>query len=261
MQTERVQAFILSTCDYADSDRIVSLFTLEHGRIKAFARGARNSRKRFGAGLEPFARVEAHLRIKQGLSGLQEAEIRNIYPRIRGDLVKIAHSLYACELVEAMLPEGHPLPRLFRLLSAYLDRLEVSAARESERRFFEINLLNIIGYRPALESCSRCGAPFGEQGCLWQCDGELACRACESAGRLLTAATLETLRACLRTGTFGLVSFQSEALAQGRELLDNAIAAHSGRRLKSLEFLRQVQQESEQSYATSDRETGGTYEK
>jgi DNA repair protein RecO (recombination protein O) len=161
-----------------------------------------------------------------------------------------------------MIPEGHPLPRLFRLLTAYLDRMEVSEACESERRFFEINLLNILGYRPSLESCSRCGTPFGEQGCLQQADGELVCRACESAGSLLTAATLDTLRACLRTGTFGLVSFQTEALVQSRGLLDNVIAGHSGRRLKSLEFLRQVQQqENTQSYTPSGMEAGGTYEK
>jgi len=243
MHAEKLQAFIISTIDYADSDRIVSLFTLEHGRIKAFARGARNSRKRFGASLEPFARVEALVTVKEGLSGLQQAEIRNIYPRIRGDLASIAHALYACELAESMIPEGHPLPRLFRLMSAYLDRLEAGTACEGERRFFEINLLNILGYRPSLDSCSRCGIPFGGQGGLLQGDGELACRACVSSGRLLAPATLETLRACLRTGTFGLVSFQPEALAQGGDLLDCAIAAHAGRRLKSLEFLRQIQRE------------------
>src|SRR5512140_1757045 len=110
MHSDKIQAFVLSTIDYGDSDRIVSLFTLEHGRIRAFARGARKSRKRFGAALETFARIEAQVRVKDGLSGIQQADIQNIYPRIRGDLAGIAHSLYACELVEAMTPEGHPLP-------------------------------------------------------------------------------------------------------------------------------------------------------
>ena len=84
MLTENLQAFVLSTLDYGDSDRIVSLFSLEHGRIKGFARGARNSRKRFGAALESFARIEAQIRVKDGLSGLKQAEIINIYPEIVG---------------------------------------------------------------------------------------------------------------------------------------------------------------------------------
>lgn len=243
MHTENLQAFVLSTVDYGDSDRIASLFTLEHGRLKGFARGARNSRKRFGAALENFARIEAQVRIKPGLSGLLQAGIRSVFPQIRGDLAKIAHALYACELVDAMTPEGHPLPRLFRLLSVYLERLESSPASESDRRFFEINLLNILGYRPSLESCSRCGSRFDEQGALQQEDGEPACRACVAGGRPISPVTLKLLAACLGTGTFGLIPFPGESPAQAGSLLDAAIAAHAGRRLKSLEFLRTMQQE------------------
>ena len=240
MLSEKLQAFVLSSLDYGDSDRIASLFTLEHGRLKAFARGARKSRKRFGPALEPFARIDAQARVKEGLSSLQQADIVCIYPAIRADLERIAHALYACELVDAITPEGHPLPRLYRLLAAYLDRLETETAVEADRRFFEINLLNILGYRPALETCSRCDSPFGEAGARLQDGGEQVCRSCCTAGRALSPATLKTLSACLRTGTFGLVSFPAASLQQAGYLLDGAISAHTGRRLKSLEFLEQV---------------------
>ncbi len=246
MHPEKLQAYVLSTLDYGDSDRIVALFTLEHGRIKAFARRARNSRRRFGAALEIFARIEAHVEIKQGgLSGLRQAEIDCIYPGIRGDLGRIAHALYACELVDAMTPEGHPLPRLFRLLAAYLDRLEAYPASEQERRFFEINLLNILGYRPSLEACSRCGTPFDDRGALLLDDGELVCRACTGHGREMTQVTLGRMLACLKTGTFGLIHFPDEAQAQTGSALDRALAFHAGHRLKSLEFLRQISNENQ----------------
>ena len=241
MHAEKLQAIVISTIDYGDSDRIASLFSLEHGRIKAFARGARTSRKRFGAALEAFARIEAQVRVKEGLAGLQQAEIVTIYPRIRGDLSAIAHALYACEVVEAMTPEGHPLPRLYRLLAAYLDRLETeTAADDSDRRFFEINLLNILGYRPSLESCPRCDTPFGAAGALLQENGEPVCRACAPAGRPLHPSALKALGACMSTGTFGKIVFPPDLLTEGGALLDRAIATHAGRRLKSLEFLGQV---------------------
>ncbi|OGR30285.1 MAG: DNA repair protein RecO [Desulfuromonadales bacterium GWD2_54_10] len=240
MRTEKLQAFVLSTLDYGDSDRIVSLFTLEHGRIKAFARGAKKSRKRFGAALETFARIEAQVRVKDGLSGIQQAEIHSIYPRVRADLAGIAHALYACELVEVITPEGHPLPRLYRLLAAYLDRLETGPAVESDRRFFEINLLNILGYRPSLDSCSRCDIPFAESGALLQENNELICRACTTGGQALASASLRILLACLGTGKFGQIILPPEICAEVGSLLDNAVAAHADRRLKSLEFLRQV---------------------
>jgi DNA repair protein RecO (recombination protein O) len=240
MHVEKLQAIVLSTIDYGDSDRIVSLFSLEHGRIKAFARGARTSRKRFGAALEAFARIEAQVRVKEGLAGLQQAEIVSIYPGIRGDLSAIAYALYACEAVEALTPEGHPLPRLYRLLAAYLDRLETEPAAAADRRFFEINLLNVLGYRPSLVSCSRCNTPFGAAGALLQESGEPVCRACAATGRPLHPSTLKALNACMATGTFGKVVFPPDLLAEGGGLLDRSIATHAGRGLKSLEFLGQV---------------------
>ena len=240
MHAEKLRAIVLSTTDYSDRDRIVSLFSLEHGRIKAFARGARNSRKRFGAALEAFARIEAQVRVKEGLAGLQQAELVSIYPRIRGDLSAIVHALYACEVVEAMTPEGHPLPRLYRLLAAYLDRLETEPAAAADRRFFEINLLNILGYRPSLESCSRCNAPFGVVGALLQESGEPVCRTCAATGRPLQTSTLKALNACMATGVFGKIIFPPDLLTEGGVLLDRSIATHAGRRLRSLEFLGQV---------------------
>ena len=240
MHAEKLQAIVLSTIDYGDRDRIASLFSLEHGRIKAFARGARNSRKRFGAALEAFARIEAQVRVKEGLAGLQQAELISIYPNIRGDLSAIAHALYACEVVDAMTPEGHPLPRLYRLLTAYLDRLETEPAAAADRRFFEINLLNILGYRPSLLSCSRCNAPFDATGALLQESGEPMCRACAATGKPLHPSTLKALNACMATGAFGKIAFPPDLLAEGGVLLDRSISTHAGRRLKSLEFLEQV---------------------
>ena len=241
MLVEKLQAIVLSTIDYGDSDRIASLFTLEHGRIRTFARGARKSRKRFGAALETFARIEIQARLKEeGLSTLQQADIISVHPGIRGDLPRIAQALYACELVEAMTPEGHPLPRLYRLLTAWLDYLETEAAREDDRRFFEINLLNILGYRPPMENCSRCEALFGNAGAFLQHGGEPVCPACATSGRPLAAETLKALLTCLGTGRFGVIIFPAESLVQAGELLDDAIFAHAGRQIKSLEFLRQI---------------------
>ena len=240
MHPEKLQAFVLSSLDYGESDRILSLFTLEYGRFRAFARRARNSRRRFGAAMETFARVEVEAGIKEGLSSLRQADVLNVFPRIRSDLSKIAHALYACELVEALAPEGQPLPRLFRLLSAYLERLEAASASEPERRFFEINLLNVLGYRPALDGCARCGSPFAGGGALLRDDGEVCCRLCGVTGRPLETDVLRRLLACLGTGTFGLIAFPGDTLEQAGVLIDQVLAGHAGRRLKSLEFLRQL---------------------
>ena len=240
MHLETLQAFVLSNSDYGESDRIVSLFTLEHGRLKGFARGARNSRKRFGPALETFARIHLQLNHKEGLCSLRSADVITLYPGIRGVLSAIAHGLYACELVECLTPEGQPLPRLYRLLAAYLERLDSGQSDDADRRFFEINLLNILGYRPSLEGCSRCGSDFGDRGALMQEGGELVCRFCAATGRQMSSTSLQRLGSCLATSRFGQLTFDEEALETAGILLDESLATHAARKLKSLEFLQQI---------------------
>lgn len=240
MKLEKLQAIVLSSTDYGDSDRIAALFTLERGRLSGFARGARNSRKRFGPALETFARIDVQLAHKEGLSSLKQADVVSVYQGIRGKLGCIAHALYACELVECLTPEGQPLPRLYRLLATYLERLDSGHEGDMDRRLFEVNLLNILGYRPSLESCSRCGSGFTGSGALVQQDGELVCRFCAATGRHISEQVLRGLCACLSTGRFGGVALGGDDLLQAGILLDEALEAHSGRKLKTLEFLRQT---------------------
>ena len=239
MHIQKLQAFVLSGSDYGESDRIVSLLTLEHGRLKGFARGARNSRKRFGPALEPFARIDLQLSFKEGLSALRSADVITLYSGIRGELGAIAHALYACEVVESLTPEGQPLPRLYRLLAAYLEHLDSAGSNDADRRFFEVNLLNILGYRPSLEGCSRCGAGYDERGALLQQDGELVCRFCAAGGRKMSSDSLRWLDSCLATGRFGYVIPDAAALQLAGHLLDESLTTHSVRKFKSLEFLLQ----------------------
>jgi DNA repair protein RecO (recombination protein O) len=203
MLTEKLHAIILSTNNYGDSDRIASLFTLEHGHIRGFAKSARASKKRFGGLLEPAHRLELVLSLKEdGLSRIERIEQTTCHLQLHQQLESLALALYACELVELLTPEGHPLPRLFRLLSALLDHLDQVTAKASDRCFFEINLLNILGYRP-----------------------------------LLHETVLKPLGDCLKTGSFGKICFSDNELTAAVQLLDREITGHCPRPLKSRIFL------------------------
>lgn len=203
MTPEHCQAIILSTHNYGDSDRIVSLFTLEYGHIRGFAKSARASRKRFGGLLETANRLELTLTLKEdGLSRIERVELAICYLKLRQQLESLALALYACELVEVLTPEGHPFPRLFRLLCALLEHLDQAVGSVSDRRFFEINLLNILGYRP-----------------------------------LLDEPLLKPLADCLKTGTFNKASFSANELSAAGRLLDREINGHCPRPLKSRSFL------------------------
>lgn len=242
MEPSRCAAIVLAAMDYRENDRIVTLFTLQHGKVRGVARGAKKSVRRFGGALEPFARLSVELVVREGLSAVRSADIVTVFPGIRADLSGIGHAGYAMELADRLLPDGAPLPRLFRLLAAYLEHLDGSAATPSDRRFFEANLLNILGYRVSLHHCATCGVelPAGAVRRIGA-GGSVLCPGCGRLGATLDPETVRLVDHCMKTGRFGAVAFPPTSLHEAGLLLDGAIAAHLSRPLNSLAFLRQVE--------------------
>jgi DNA repair protein RecO (recombination protein O) len=241
MESSRCEGIILGLSDYGEADRLVTLFTLEHGKLKGLAKGAKRSFRRFGGILEPFARIQAQVVIRGGLSRLLGADAATIYPRIREDLQKIAHAGYASEAVDLLLPEGLANARMFRLLAAYLEHLDASPSSLSDRRFFEMNLLNILGYCPALEQCASCGSGLaGLPERFAGGAGGLLCGRCGRGNRTVSLGTVNLLKESLRTGRFGAVNFLPAQLVEAGYILDPAIASQVSRPFKSLAFLREM---------------------
>lgn len=209
MRKAEAEAIILRLTDYGEADRIVSLFTLEQGKVQGIARGAKRSRKRFAGALDPFAHLKLQLQLGGSLATLLSADIVDIFPGIRGDLAKIGTAAYACELVERLTPDEEPNPRLFRLLYCYLQRLDTAPLSPSDRRFFAVNLLKILGYQPELEV------------------------------RGVSRETAHLLAKAMQTGRFGVIVFPDHLLREADLLLNPAIDLHLDRELKSLAFLKE----------------------
>lgn len=209
MQMAEAEAIVLRLTDYGEGDRIVTFFSLERGKLQGVARGAKRSKKRFAGALEPFAHLKLQMHTGPSLPTLSSADIVSVFPGIRGDLTRIGCAAYACELVERLTPEEEASPRLFRLLYCYLERLDQAPAFPSDRRFFAVNLLKIMGYQPDLQV------------------------------RGISPETARLLDLAMRTGRFGAVVFPEPLLREADLLLNPAIDLHLDRELKSLAFLKE----------------------
>lgn len=240
MQTVECDAIVLASMDYGEADRIVTLFTREFGKIRGLARNGKKSVKRFGPAFELFARIRLRLVMKEGLCALSNTDIITVFPRIRADLAKIGYAGYACELVDRYSPEAQHNPRLFRLLFAYLEYLDAFPPRADDRRFFEVNLLNIVGYRLSLDRCGRCGESALPAGTDRGTTVKPVCGVCGRALLPVGTDTLTILKKAMETGRFGVLRFSPASLQEAGEILDAAIAEHVNRPLTSLQFLRDV---------------------
>src|SRR5207248_6376811 len=208
---------------YGEADAVVHLLVRGRGRISAFARGARSSRKRFGGALEPFQRVEALVAEREGqeLWALREARVVEAHPRLRDDLHRIAHAGYAAELVHELTRAGQPADALFALLEEFLTRLEAGAASSARLRGLELLALEAAGFAPELAACARCGAdvPAGRAGFDPDAGGVL-CSNCTGAVRTATPLALtHGARAALlqlRSGGLGAAEAPRSADGSGR---------------------------------------------
>lgn len=152
---------VLRTTAVGESDLVVQLFTREHGRVSAIARGARRSRRRFGGGLEPLVLLSIELgRRKRGadLWSLDAIEARDDHRALASDPIVLGHAAYGLELVRELAPPEVPEPALL-VLVLDLWRALAGGPSPSVLRAFELALCRILGSEVALETCAACGSP------------------------------------------------------------------------------------------------------
>ena len=180
--TYRARGVVLGSIDFGESDRILTIYTLEQGKLKGIAKGARRSRKRFVGNLDPLS----HINIvyfhsdKSELVRIEDASLIDAFSVLKTDIERLSDGCYLLELTSELTREGQVLPEAYHSLVAFLKLLESGAGPEA-LRFFEVKLLEQSGYLPHLTGCMSCRAT-GENERLYfsSAKGGLVCRACSS---------------------------------------------------------------------------------
>jgi DNA repair protein RecO (recombination protein O) len=145
MPAYTTDALILRTYKLGESDRIVVFLTRDRGKKRGVARNARQSRRRFGGGLEPMthARVGYVERERRELVHLQYVEPIRSPLAARADA--LGHIGYFAELLDEWAPEADPNETMFRLGASVVEALAVGVPLEPLARYFEYWLLRLQG--------------------------------------------------------------------------------------------------------------------
>jgi len=241
-RSEQCEALVLRHIDYAEADRIVSLLTADFGLQKGFAKSARNSRKRFGAALEPFSQVIAHWRSGKGqLWSLQEVELLNSRSGLRTEFSRLALASYAIELVELLVEEGESYPQIYQLVCAFLDFLDQGGSVDSSRLLLELRLVYLLGYIPHLLHCSECLKIFVDEPVRFDANrGGSLCQQCAAGGGIsIGLGTIGSLARSLKVThqQFSGFQFGPQTLAEGGMLLSQVLNTVLPRQPKTLKFL------------------------
>ncbi|MBU6233385.1 MAG: DNA repair protein RecO [Acidobacteria bacterium] len=233
MSTLRDEAIVLRTYKSGEADRVVVMWTKEHGKLKALARGVRKGTSKLGSGLEPLAHIDVLLADARGdFHIVRQVEHVELFSRLRLDLDRLTAGCALTEVVEAVPLDGVPDREIFIMLSRALASLDntnfhpylVPAA-------FYLKLLVLDGSAPQLDECVTCGSSDG----LSSFDAEIGGALCSDChrGRLLSSDALALMRRLLGGDLAGVLSDDPPPGSyEVHELAIEALERHFGRRLK-----------------------------
>jgi DNA repair protein RecO (recombination protein O) len=202
----KTEAVVLRSLRFGEADRILHVYTLEHGRMGAIAKGARKTKSRFGGRLEPLSQVELVLHVGSGeLATVTGAALVRSHAAAREDSYRLAVGLIGAEAMLRLFPEQERSDRAFTALTRFLDLLDELPTRDGRPELdrlgiaFQLKLLWVAGYLPHLGSCAECGADGPFSGFSARAGG-VVCRTCsESTGALaLSPAGVGGLEGLLR---------------------------------------------------------------
>jgi len=154
-------AIVLRVNDLGESDKIVTFYSNECGRMAGIAKGAKRSKKRFSNKLEIFSLLEVIYdnRGRSGLVRIDEAELLDPFINLRENYDRYVSAALACELVYCWTGEYDADKGIFSLLRWMLQSIDQGSPPRMAQIYFQVKLYTLLGYRPHLSGCIRCGNP------------------------------------------------------------------------------------------------------
>ena len=241
----RDEGVVLRTIKLGEADRIVTVLTQGHGKVRAVAKGVRKTSSRFGARLEPMSRVALQCYKGRDLDIVTQAESLDANRVLREEYALLTRTVPMLEAVDQVAQDREANPALYRMLTGALRTLASTRNPLVTPAFFW-KLLSLEGFHPMLDGCARCGEADDEldggERALVAFDldeGGTVCRSCaRGGGRPISPEGLALLRRVLGGGLNGaLAEAPGPAAHEVEQLGIRALEHHVERRLRSAVLL------------------------
>lgn len=239
-----VQAVVLRRRNLAETDKIVTLFTREMGKLSAVAKGARRPQSRIAGATEPPNFVRASMAMGQNLDLITQCEVKDSFPPMREEIDRLYYCSYLLEMVDSLVEERLPHPDLFDLLLSALYLLNGGAEPIPLVAAFSLQAAEDAGYGPSLKECARCHSEVTEAvvGGYSVALGGALCRICRPSVKdavRFPASALQTAHRLLELDLPSVVrlAWPVNDVRGLMRIMRRHIEFRTEKRLKSAEFL------------------------
>ncbi|MBI4536083.1 MAG: DNA repair protein RecO [Ignavibacteriae bacterium] len=187
----KTEAIVLRSMKYRETSKIVRLYTRRYGKISVIAKGARDSKNRFGSALEPMNYVSTvvYKKDNRDLHLLSQCDMVRPFRLLSEDMERMSAAMAVIELIDAVTHSEEENEPLFTLVLRVLEAIN-NATKNSITAlyFFEMRLSEILGFRPNFQRCSVCSGRIdlellvGEHQEMQVGPTGILCKACEQRG-------------------------------------------------------------------------------
>lgn len=242
MAQYQTEVIVVAVRDWGDADKIVTLFSREHGKIIAFANGARRPKSPLAGGMQLFTHLDVRLASGKSSDAVKQCEIKHSFRHIQEDFNCMAYGMFIAELVAELCPEGQSEPAVFDLLVEVLTILSLRNPRMVALAW-AWQILFVMGYYPDFKQCILCGQElfwpayfsFSNSGCV--------CAQCEHHGLPEVSTKVYEFITCLLHINWlnpGKFTVNGTTLMQTESILMDYLMQCLDKPLKSMNFIKQV---------------------
>lgn len=250
-KTRRTDGIILRRIDMGESDRLLTVFTRDYGKLKAVSKGSRKPASRQTGHVELFGRSNLLIAAGKTFDIVTQAESIEMYPALREDLVRTTYAAHVVELLDRFTEEEDKNVNLYHLLAEGLGWFANEDNHLLAARYFELRMLSLTGFQPQLFKCVASREPIEEEDQYFSAEmgGILKPEqlAAEQRARPVSASAVKLMR-FLQTRPWEQVrqlKLRRELHQELEDLLHYYITYHLERRLKTVDFLRRLRYENQ----------------
>lgn len=243
---QKCEGIVIRTTDYGETNKIITLYTREWGKLGVMARGAKKPNSRLSSITQLFTHGYFLVQRGTGLGSVQQGEMITSLRGIGEDIFLTAYASYIVELTDKCTEEKKPNPFQFELLFQTLNYMNEGYDSDVLMNIYEMKMLNVLGLYPILNQCSVCGSTDGHFSFSIR-EGGLICHLCLAKDPYhfkISQPTVKLLRLFyyIDLSRLGNISVKEETKAELKKVITAYYEEYSGLYLKTKKFLNSMEQ-------------------
>ncbi len=233
----QTNAINIHSYNLSENDKIVVMYSKENGIIRCVAKGVKKPKSKLGGRMDLFINNSLVLAKGKNLDVVSQAEVLNGFKNIRFDFTRLGLAIYCAELVGIFGIENDPNSEvIYKLILDTLAKLDATSGKSNLLSIvmkFQLELMEITGYRLALETCSCCGKTYNENFRFSISSGGVVCENCAQFSSISPEKTKNIVRMLGENNSCQDLSMQEFCF----DILKDYISYHSHKKIKTHSFL------------------------